>query len=150
MESWGKAIVIKGTQGTYSEWLSAPCGEKASVSENVRLQTRLHAGLRFYFVVPAWVKPEFEKSAQSGSWLSATAAHRKRKYECSLEIASSSQGPADKDQSNVRSQLNITQTPEKQFTMPRVEENEEKREPELDPNPELSRISDTEIVRHRS
>lgn len=109
MEGWEKAVCHQRDTGDLFWMISAPRGEKASVPENSRPQTCLHAALCFKFAIPAWsVKPEFEKSAQSVSWLFATIGHHhKHKYKSSLETVSSSQIPTDEDHSKVSSQLHI-------------------------------------------
>lgn len=53
-------------RGNWSEWPSAPGGEKASASENLRPQTWPHTGLGLKFTKPLWSgKPRVETLAHS-------------------------------------------------------------------------------------
>ena len=65
LEVGGSHWPSKG-HGNWSERPSAPCGEKASASENLRPQTWPHTGLGLKFTKPMWSgKPKVETLAQS-------------------------------------------------------------------------------------
>lgn len=129
--------------GHWSEWLSAPCGEQASASENLRPQPWPHAGLGLNSPARSG-KPKVEKLAQSRSQVFAPKAPHKGRYKSSLEIASYPWGPSiprDEDLSNSSWWWNITWHRDEIH-----HENQEKRKrkPELDPQgPQMLQLSDT-------